>query len=333
MKSKLKSPDVAKTKGMTHVQKCLKKVLMQPNIDEAGTPVALKFFYHSKYEYSSTATQPILFVGLEIPSLWKKWIKTVKTSTEFAAGNCILGKDMILKLEVKLGKGGKNSVLKQIKKGLLKKTAIKNVIFVDSVVSSNEVEPTTDEEGKENSIETPDSDSSLENMNYSEFTLEAEKLLSESNVIKEVIQPILDTLLPVFADESAQIITDDIIETAQSSLLIWNDVDKAQYIKDASSWLENVEDVLANDSGIPTELSTAIENIKAAIDTITDLNDKEPIFLEGCTKVLSVGTPLNFDVPPVSDDHVSAIEPGFTKVAKKAKEIADAYDSFKSSLS
>ena len=160
MKSKLKSPDVAKAKGMMHVQKCLKKELMQPNLDETGNPVSLKFFYHSNYEYSAE-TGPILFVGVEIPSIWKKWMKTVKTSKEFAAGNCILGEDMELKLEIKLGKGGKRPVLKEVYKGLLKKTAVKNAIFVDSISSDSKVEASSAEEnptqenanGNEESVE------------------------------------------------------------------------------------------------------------------------------------------------------------------------------------
>jgi hypothetical protein len=145
MKSKLKSPDVAKTKGMVHVQKCLKTFLMEPSIDDAGKPATLKFFYHSNYEYSPSDFQPIMFVGGEIPSLWKKWMKTVKTSKEFAAGDCTLGDDMVLKLEIKLGKGGKKPILKDVYKGLLKKTAVKNAVFVDSVAGPNTEESSQDE--------------------------------------------------------------------------------------------------------------------------------------------------------------------------------------------
>ncbi len=182
MKSKLKSPDVAKAKGMMHVQNCLKKELMQPNLDETGNPVSLKFFYHSNYEYSAE-TGPILFVGVEIPSIWKKWMKTVKTSKEFAAGNCILGEDMELKLEIKLGKGGKRPVLKEVYKGLLKKTAVKNAIFVDSISSDSKVEASSAEENptQENAN---GNEESVEGQSFS-FNDVAETIIEKFNTVEK----------------------------------------------------------------------------------------------------------------------------------------------------
>lgn len=135
MKAKLKTPEIAQKKGKAHVKATLKK-LFKESITEKTY-----FFYDSEFDYGqdpktgANVVEPILYIG-EIPSAWKKWIKSnnCKTSKTFALGECLFdAQTKILKLKVQIGKGAKNPILKVIMKELCKPFAKPG--FVESLDS------------------------------------------------------------------------------------------------------------------------------------------------------------------------------------------------------
>ncbi len=310
MKSKVKSPEVAKQKGFAHVKKSLKKTIMALEAEPTTEPV--QFFYCAGFEYNEGGAQPIMFIG-EVPSLWKKWVKTMKTSKEFAAGRCIFDQEeKVLKLEVKLGKGGKKPVLKVVHKLLLKPYA-DMPIFVNSVDQPDEEAEEVAEDA--DAANNPDVEVDLEETNIEQYIQETQEYIKEGTEYHGILDDLMSDLEPKLKDISKIIVTDELIDTTKKGFDKINEIDIAGFLKDDLNFQK----------GIPETLKTGNEELKKALDDLSKLSNKlktlEPKIAKtkvNADKLQKVVNPVDSDVPPISDNPLENFSHHLGKSIKKS---------------
>lgn len=266
MKTTLKSADVAKIKGAGYVKKMVKKQMEE--VFEAG---GMQFFYDTEFEYGGAdGRSPLLYVG-ELSSEWKKYLKANKKKATFAAGRCKPNpeKPSMLFLEIKLGKGGKQTVLKEVNKFL--KPHIE-AFFVASL--ENPIVQT----GDLKEIEEVAEDEKNPNVSSLETEATSDDLLKEG---KELVQHLasgktaLDALIvklePRAKNPSRDIITKDLIKDLQKDLDLIDGYDIQAMLLAVKDW-QTGDAKKEKDSN--KELSEVYAQVTAAAVAIQSIEGK-----------------------------------------------------------
>lgn len=127
MKKIFKNPTAVEKGSEKDVIKALKKVLAKNGTSQ--------FMCKTVFKYANNDA-PMLFIGAPVGD-WKRFAKENKTTNDFVAGYCKLetdndSGDKKLLLQVKMGKGKKPVMIKELNKVLLKKLGITSS-FVDEL--------------------------------------------------------------------------------------------------------------------------------------------------------------------------------------------------------
>lgn len=294
MKSKLKAPEIAKKKGFDFVKGSLKKYLKEEIIEPSS------FLYDSEFSYDGTPEKmPVMFIG-EVPSLWKKYVKQNKASKTLAAGRCTF-KEGMLSLEVKVGKGGKNPVLKSIQKLLLKPFA--KVQFVESldnalVAEDSESSDTQNEELDEYSIE--------------ELLTEAKSLADETRTQENILSNHVSNLGATVTNLGITPISDDLISKAKVALKETASLDTNNLLSTIELWLKNFSKEIAENVDLSKEVDVLLEwQAKLKVKNI----EMQKISIE-CKKMEKVQNPKDYEVTPVSTDVFTVLLNGLLKASK-----------------
>jgi hypothetical protein len=316
MKSKLKAPEIAKKKGMAHVKNTLKKYLKEDIIEP------LSFFYDSEFDYGGVeGKMPLMYIG-EVPTLWKKYVKENKTSKTLAAGRCVF-QDGTLLLEVKIGKGDKNPILKDVYKMLLKPFA--KVKFVDSVEAPTAVATSASPENGSTEENSTD-DTALDTSTMEQLIAEAKELAAEATEKISVLKKYSDELGPVVKDMGAKPVTDDIIKKAIDSLVAVHALEVDNWLEASTLWTKNISSKEAADKDLAAamkDLNKLHAELKAA-DVVMDEVAK------GCEKLEKVQNPQDSKVPPVDTDAGTMLKNTFSRISQDTKEFTNkANDMFK----
>ena len=141
MNEKLKSPEIARSKGFEETKAILQRFLKSGDVKKVSMETPGICFFYTAFEFEGGEIHPILFVGVgqKMAPKWKKWMLPYKETKQLAAGRCaIVGKT--LKLELALGKGNllPDSNILEIQKTLLK-PAIDKIVFVDTLEAPGDV--------------------------------------------------------------------------------------------------------------------------------------------------------------------------------------------------
>jgi hypothetical protein len=336
MKAKLKNPDVAKKKGHGHVKISLKKFLKE------GFSEPLQFFYDAEFDYGQKdpktgkpLLEPIMYIG-EVTGVWKKWIKEIKgkTSKTFAAGRCVFDPtSKVLKLEVKMGKGGKNPILKQIVKSLLKPFA--KPIFVDSLDSSQEIE-LAEGEAVETTAETAGTEF---NINLEDYIKEIKEIVDAGTsmlpVLGDIIQNVYDKYIK---GQSLKSVSDELIELFKSTMNEINNNDYKQLLSEAKNMINNLSSdnelqALISAGGEEDGQLSLYEEAKAKLSKfIEDIEALSPPLAEVINtglKVKKVEDPAESDFPPVSVNPFEHLISQFNLQSKSQAEIKAAAEMMK----
>ncbi len=303
MKSKLKSPEVAQKKGMGHVKVSLKKFLKEEIVEP------LSFFYDSEFDYGAEGKMPLMYIG-EVPSLWKKYVKQNKTSKTMAAGSCLF-KDGTLFLQVKMGKGGKNPVLKIVHKMLLKPFA--KVKFVDTVEG-----PLVE---VEDSAETEDdaTDNTLDTSTIDQLIAEAKELIGEATSKRDALKKYVAELGPIVKDMNAKPITDAIIKTAVGGLLAVHTLDVDNWLESATLWIKGI----ASEDAANKDLAAAMKDLDKVHAELKQVDTEMDKVAVGCEKLQKVQNPQDSDVPPVDTKAHNMLKNSFARISQQTKEFAN----------
>ncbi len=290
MKSKLKNPDVAKKQGPAYVKKLLKKRLLEDIVEPT------KFFYHSEFDYQEEEEPcAVMFIG-EIPSLWKKWIKTVKTSKAFVAGRCLFDRNTKeLKLEVSMGKGGKAMVLKGIQKQLLKPFAVAS--FVESLdvgVSLEEVE----EKEVDNEETTKEEPSDV--YNISDYIKEVQSFFKEGSEVKNNISTLVNGLGSKLKNLSQIIVTDELIVEAKKGTESLKNLNIPDFLKEKNVWMNDIPDDILNNDDFVGEIKK-LEDLEKELIPLSSESDE---LVKNCGLLKKVENPEDSDVPPISNEPI-----------------------------
>jgi hypothetical protein len=295
MKTKLKTPEIAKKNGGAFVKKLLKK-LFKENIAEPT-----QFFYHSAFDYGGPeGPEPLLFIG-DVPTAWKKWIKQnqCKTSKEFAAGRCLFDvQTKQLKLEVKMGKGGKSAVLKIIQKQLLKPFA--QAIFVENVdlpVAELEDAPETEDQNTVTQME----DETVKGFNISDFINEAKAFFKEGNGLQTAINSLVNGIGSTLKDISSIVVTDEIIDEAKSAKEALFDLNIVDFVNEKLDWLNDLPtEVRDND-----EFQQELQKVDELERSLKEIESDQLNLIKQCGLVEKVEAPTRSANPPISNNPLS----------------------------
>ena len=325
MKAKLKSPEIAKKKGFEYVKTTLKKALKTLGAQEVSTP--LSFFYDSEFDYGKEGKQPILFIGEEVPSLWRKYIKANKTSKTLVAGRCLFdGGAKLLSLEVKVGKGGKLPVLKLINKELLKPLA--KAQFVESVdaapTSASVEEPGATETGATTSDE-PGPNATL----LQPLLDKGAELVKEATSKRDTLKEVVDNLAPKVNNSGNAVVQDSLIEEAIQSRATIEQLDVNSFLISSKSWVQSVPSDLNKSN---KDLATIQKQVEALIKELEDWNKQAAAVVENCKKLQKVQNPEDGPVPPVETDATEAMKKSFARIGSKLDELVRGVTSMFDSL-
>lgn len=315
MKAKLKTPEIAKKNGGAFIKKLLKKLLKEPIAEPTG------FFYHSAFEFDGGAEpEALMFIG-DVPAAWKKAVKQNKwkTSKEFAAGICVFdAATKTLKLEVKMGKGGKNAVLKLINKQLLKPFAkavlvesVADPVAAEEVPAEDEALGTNDGAAQEDAA-TGEADAAPD-FNIADLVKEAQGILADGGSIKDVISKHVNELGKKLENISDTIVTDDMIEKAKKAVQELKILNIPQFLKDKLDWLKNLPKEVLDNADMKKEIQE-INNVEKALKTLKPQQDK---LIKNCGLVEKVEAPTESSNPPVSDSPITNFGSALNKYHKQ----------------
>lgn len=244
MKQKFKNPAALQEKGFDFHTKLLKKTVKA--LQSASEKTAINFFYNSEFDFGAEK-HPVLYVG-DFTADWKKYIKENKTEKTFAAG--LLKVDNIgnLMLQIKIGKGAKEIVLKSINKQLLR--PFSKAYFVESV------------EGSENQIHSTVNDNDSENDT-------GDQSIRLINAANKVIQS-FKSLRIDFNENNANSITGD-IKTIVGGFKSFKD--QNQELKDKMDLIQKIYKSVAQMIKIDRNMESVIQEINKQILKYNDMVD------------------------------------------------------------
>lgn len=296
MKTKLKTPEIAQKNGAAFIKKLLKKFLKEDIVEPS------QFFYHSAFDFGGQdGPQPLMYIGI-VPTAWKKWIKSnqCKTSKEFAAGRCIYdAQSKELKLEVKMGKGGKAAVLKIIQKQLLKPFA--KAVFVESVD-----QPETAVEDAPDAIDSDDTTAQMEAsqeeaFDIAEFIDEAKSFFSEGSGIQSAITALANGIGKTLKDVSKIVVTDSLIDEAKSAKDDLFDLNILDFINEKLDWLNGLPLDVKEDDNFKSELQK-VEKVEKSLKSLASTQQN---LINQCDLVAKVAPPTSAANPPISSNPLS----------------------------
>jgi hypothetical protein len=190
-------PDADKVKEMDFNEyarvsrKVLKKELQQA-----------PFFFHTEFEFMGGEIGPFLYIG-QITPTWKKLIKTeYRLLKEFAAGICSFNEDtQVLELQVQMGKGQKNSNLKELQKRLMRKWKV-DVVFS---LGTTDQEPGFKEAELGEKVAEQEAKLDKKISTLQAIDLREEQFVAQSHTIAGVIRTELDNLKKIPRENADQI--------------------------------------------------------------------------------------------------------------------------------
>lgn len=295
MKQKYKSPEMMQEKGVDFHTKFLKKTIKA--MIGAKEKEVQPFFYNTEFDFGEgVEPHPVLFIG-EIPSKWKKYMKANKASKTFAYGDCIIDEEGLLKMQVKVGKGGKPMILKDVNKQLLKPFC--KAYFVESIggeVADSEDSTISDDSASDttkDSTEDTTDDNQLENW-----------LNTAKNFVKEANQALKDNLkiLNEFEKPMANlkntVVTDDFIEKA---------TDAKKEVKNLDAYLVNLEKLMKNGKpyqGQSKDADNLLGLLGKQVKQIEDNQNKIDLMLKNMEGLKQLSNPKEAEIPIIEDDPV-----------------------------
>ena len=281
----------------------LKKLLKEP-IEEV-TP----FFYDSAFDYGGVdGEMPLMFIGVA-PSLWKKYVKANKTSKTLVAGRCIF-QDGILSLEIKLGKGGKNPVLKLVNKHLLKPFA--KAQFVESVegdlVAVDEVEDK--DQANDAEFDSPTVQLLLD---------EAQDFLAQAESSRDILSGILTGVGTQLGNLSDTIVSDALIKETGQALMAIASLALDDFLISFEAWIKGIDPSL-------TKANKDLDDVKKKAEALlTELKQQDKDidkFAVDAEKLQKVQNPTDSPVPPVETSASNAMKNGFANTQNKTSDLA-----------
>lgn len=303
MKAKLKDPVVAQKKGFGHVRNTLKKLLKEP-IEEA-----IPFFYDSAFDYGEIdGEMPLMFIGVA-PSLWKKYVKSNKTSKTLVAGRCIF-KEGVLSLEIKLGKGGKNAVLKLVNKHLLKPFA--KAQFVESVEGDLVAVEEVQDKDKENDAEFDSPTAKL-------LLDESKEFLNIAESSRDILDGIINGVGAKLDDLSEIIVSDDLIKETGQALMAIASLALDDFLISFKAWIKGIDSDLTRENQQLSDVKTKAEALLKELKKQDKEIDKVS---KNAEKLQKVQRPADNPVPPVETSASNAMKNGFANTQNKTSDLA-----------
>lgn len=279
MKSKVKSPEDAQELGIDGNKRLLKKLIKD------GFEEPLKFFYDTAFDYGDKEEAgPVLFIADKIPASWKRYMKERKQERTFAAGNCLLTVEGMLKMVVETGKGGKASQLKEINKQLLR--PFSSAFFVENLMS----------EEVQQDVEDKDSDFETEDLGL--LAAQAQLLTAQGKKLQRLVAPLVKKWEKPLSDLKALKPDDNQIKEVDKAISVIQESGFQDYILRANAFANGFEE----DAGRSKELGKALSDLKSILSELSTLQTGLILILTEGPKLSLVKNPMLSTYPPISKD-------------------------------
>lgn len=298
MKQKYKSPEMMQQRGVDFHTKFLKKAI-KAMIASEEKPIQ-PFFYHTEFDFGEgQEPHPVLYIG-EIPAKWKKYLKTNKTSTTFAYGDCVIDAEGLLKMQVTMGKGGKELILKKINKVLLKpfcKAYLVEDINTEGVTSTEEEASsvTSEVEEKEAPIENAKTEDKAPLEMWANTTKD---FLNEANSALQVNLKILNEFEKPMSQLKNIVVTDNFIDKAMKAKTEIKDLDPFVFN------LENLKKLGKSYKGESKDVDNLLLLLSKQIQQINDNKAKIDLMIKNMEGLKKIANPEEAEIPIIDDDPI-----------------------------